>query len=113
MLVDLGEMIHVIERRRFEGDVRRHFFGVVEGVSDQAVRLSGYLFVFVPGSSSFSKSKERRTRIIPLVSSGVILNVAPADTVLEEVKYVETNGRLSVTDGRVFSLDINEFSSFR
>ncbi len=113
MLIDVGEMLHVIERRQFESDVRRHFFGIVEGVQESAVRLNGYLFVFVPGSSSFARSKERRTRVIPLVSSGFILNLAPADTVLENVKYVEIDGRLSVTDGGAFRLDINEFSSFR
>jgi hypothetical protein len=32
MLLDIGERVHVIERRLFDTDVRRQFFGVIERV---------------------------------------------------------------------------------
>ena len=38
-----GEIVHVIERRLFVGDVRRHFVGEVELCTDCALRVRGLL----------------------------------------------------------------------
>jgi len=113
MLVDTGEKVHVIERRQFDSDVRRHFFGVVERADASAMRITGYVFVYDSGSSTYVRGKEQRTRVIPLASSGFVINVAPRETNVEDVQYVEQNGRLLVTDGSAFSLDINEFGRLR
>ena len=32
-VIDIGEIIHVITRRNFEGDLRRHFVGTVQAVN--------------------------------------------------------------------------------
>jgi hypothetical protein len=40
-LAKLGEVIHVIERRIFSGDVRRHFVGEIEACSNSALRVKG------------------------------------------------------------------------
>jgi len=50
---------------------------------------------------------------MPLSAPGFIVNVAPADTKVEEVRYEERAGRLVVTDGGGFILDINEFGRLR
>jgi len=113
-MIDIGEKVHIIERRLFDGDVRRHFFGEVERVENAAMRVTGYAFLYDAGSTKYVRSANRRTRIIPLASSGFILNVAPAGTQVEKVRYEENSeGRLTVTDGGSFSLDINEFSRLR
>jgi hypothetical protein len=52
-LVKPGEVVHVIERRLFSGDVRRHFVGEIEACTDRALRLKGYLFVYDSGASAF------------------------------------------------------------
>ena len=113
MLLDIGDKVHVIERRQFDSDVRRHFFGVVERVDVSAMRISGYVFVYDPGTSSYVRGNTLRTRVITLGSSGFVINVAPTETVLEDVRYVEKHGRLTVTDGGSFNLDINEFGRMR
>lgn len=113
MLLDVGEKIHVIERRRFDTDLRRHFFGVVEQVNASTARAVGYVFVYDSGSSSYVRGGELRTRLIPLSSDGVIINVAPHDTSVDAVRYQDENGRLVVTDGAAFKLDINEFGRNR
>jgi hypothetical protein len=113
MVVTAGEYVHIIERRRFESDLRRHFVGVVETVEASSMRVTGYTFVYDPGRTAYVRNRERRTRIIPLVSSGIIINVAPTDTRLEEVRYEDADGRLVVTDGGSFRLDINEFGRNR
>lgn len=42
-------------------------------------------------------------------SDGLIINVAPKDTDVESVQYVEINGQLTVTDYSNFNLSVNEF----
>lgn len=109
MVLDIGEKIHVIERRRFESDVRRHFLGVVEEVSVTTVRATGFVFVYDAVSTSYRRGAEPRTRLIPLGSGGVIINVLPPETSVEAARYEDQDGRLVVSDGAAFRLDINEF----
>jgi hypothetical protein len=113
MLLDIGDKVHVIERRLFDSDVRRHFFGTVERVDVSAIRITGYVFVYNSGSSSYIRGPLPRTRVIPLVSSGFIINVAPSETNVEDVQYIDRDGRLTVTDGGAFNLEINEFGGSR
>ena len=42
-----------------------------------------------------------------------MINVVPRDTNIEEVRYEEIEGRLTVTDGASLRLDINEFGRLR
>ncbi len=114
MLIDVGEKVHVIERRLFETDVRRHFCGEVERCEDNAIRVRGYVFTFDSSLSQYVRSDGERVRILPLATSGFIINVAPADTQVKNVGYIlSADGRLVVTDGGSFSLDINEFGRMR
>ena len=113
MLIDVGNYVHVMERRRFDTDLRRHFFGVVEAVAGSAMRVAGYAFVYDSGKTAYVRSAERRTRVMPIASSGLVINIAPSDTRVDEVRYEELDGRLTVTDGGSFSLDINEFGRNR
>jgi hypothetical protein len=114
MVLDVGEKVHVMERRLFDTDMRRHFFGVVEAVGAGSLRATGYVFVYDPGTSGYVRADEPRTRVIPTAASGFVINVAPSGTEPSEVRY-ETNdrGRLVVTDGGAFTLDINEFGRSR
>ena len=113
MMLEIGESVHVIERRQFETDVRRHFFGVVEGVDQSTLRVTGYAFVYDTTTTTFVRSEEKRTRVLSLAAGGLLVNVAPAGTDPENVRYVERDGQLVVTDGAAFVLDINEFGRFR
>lgn len=110
-LVEPGEAVHVIERRLFPGDVRRHFVGEIEACTDRALRVRGYLYVYDSGASAFSRKHELRTRLIPL-DNRVIVNVLPGQVSLEEVRYTrDAEGNLTLTDGANFELDISEFST--
>lgn len=113
MVLDIGEKVHVIERRMFDSDVRRHFIGVVERVDASVVRATGYVFVHDAMASTYVRGSQQRSRIIPLTATGFVINVIPSDASIEDVRYREENGRLIVTDGGVFSLDINEFGGSR
>ena len=57
-LLEKGEKVHVIERRVFDGDARRHFVGEVEEVNDTAIRATGYTFVCNPMTGNFDRRCE-------------------------------------------------------
>ena len=46
MIVKPGDKIHVMSRRNFDNDLRRHFVGEVTQASDVAVLATGYVFVY-------------------------------------------------------------------
>lgn len=105
----VGEKVHIITRRLFEEDLRRHFVGECTVVADNHARIVGYAFVFDPSRNEYLKRPERRTRLFPLADAGLIITVLPAEVDIEHVKYVMSNGRLVLSDGGNYELDINEF----
>jgi hypothetical protein len=113
MVVAVGEYVHVVERRRFDSDLRRHFVGQVDQVDGSAMRVIGYTFVYDSGVTRYVRSSGPRTRVIALNSGGLVINVAPPDTRIDDVRYEDRDGRLTVTDGGAFNLDVNEFGRNR
>ena len=112
MVLNKGEKIHIITRRLFEGDLRRHFIGEVVEISDTVLRVEGYVFVYDSGASAYLRRNERRIRIVSIASAESIINVIPQDVQLEDLEYkFNREERLIVTDNKEFSLDINEFGA--
>jgi hypothetical protein len=106
-----GEKIHVIHRRRFEKDLRRHFVGTAEAVEDGVVRATGYVFVVDDlNKHLFMRRPDRRTKLIPLSSGDVIVNVLPTNVDVERVHYDVDDRRLWVTDGNGWKMDVKEFA---
>ena len=113
MLLKTSEKVHVIERRLFQEDVRRHFIGEVIECSEFAVRIKGFTWVF-DLTRGFQKRPDPRERIF-FLGDRLTLNVLPQTADLNAVTY-ESNpekGSLLVTDKKTFSLEISEFSTFR
>ena len=49
-----------------------------------------------------------------LSSSGYWVNIIPKDVILTDLKYTyDSNNKLTLTDGKSFELDINEFGALR
>lgn len=105
----VGEKVHIISRRLFQDDPRRHFVGEVEAVSEGLARVRGYTFVFHSGRNEYEKHPEERVRVISLLDAGNLMNVPPQDVRVEALRYQFAHGRLVVTDRAGYSLDINEF----
>ena len=106
-LLSPGEKIHVMHRRRFDKDVRRHFVGEVESYEEGVARASGYVFVIDDLSKHlFVKRPDRRTKLVPIGSGDVIVNVIPADVDLERVAYEIKDRTLLVTDGSGWSMGL-------
>ena len=110
MLLSKGEKIHVIHRRLFEKDIRKHFVGEVEDYEDGIVRAVGHVFVIEdPHENLFRKKPEKRTRIFSLNCGAAIINVLPPTVELEKVCYESRGRSLRITDGSEWHLDIKEF----
>lgn len=112
MAVSKGEKVHVVIRRLFDDAVRRHFAGEIKEAEGPVVRLEGYAFIYEEVTIQYVRKPGRRTTIIDLSESGYIANIIPADVDIDALSYqYVTGGNLVVTDGKNFSLDINEFGA--
>jgi len=105
-----GENILVIHRRRFDKDIRRHFIGTVDAYEDGVARASGYVFVIDDlNKHLFMKRPDRRTKLVPIGSGDVIVNILPEPVDIEEVRYVLSERTLWITDGNGWKMDVKEF----
>jgi len=112
MLIEKGEKLHLIARRRFDTDLRRHFIGEVLEAGETAVRARGFVFVLDRNTNQYIKRPGERVRIISLVDAGNIINLLPAEADLAQAEYSQSyERRLIIGDGKTFSLDVNEFST--
>jgi hypothetical protein len=111
MIIEPGEKIHIITRRYYEADIKRHFLGVVLAVEGAVVRVEGYVFVLEEFSNKYVKRQDKRIRIFGLADGMHIINVIHPNADIEHVRYSVKDNRLTITDGETFSLDINEFGS--
>ena len=104
-----GEKVFVIHRPLVHGESRRHFFGVVEDCHGTVARVTGRVFS-ADSKNEFTTRDMPRTRIIPLASAGVIVNILPASVDIDRITYgyaVGAEGKLHITDGSTWHLDIN------
>jgi hypothetical protein len=109
-IIKRGENILVIHRRRFDKDIRRHFVGAVEAYEDGIVRASGYVFVNDDlNKHLFTKRPDRRTKLVPVGSGDVIVNVIPHTVDIEQVQYELAERTLWITDGNGWKMDVKEF----
>ncbi len=110
MVVKTGEKLHVMYRSLHEKSTRRHFVGVVIAATNSLCRIEGFVFIYDEKKTEFIRKPECRTTIIDLAESGYIVNIIGADVELEAVRYKHIQGvGLVATDGKSFTLDINEF----
>jgi hypothetical protein len=108
MILKKGEKVHLIHRRRFESEARRHFVGVVEDYEGGVARVSGYVFAVDRSKYVFVRRPEKRTRIVSLISGDLLANVIPPEVDLEKIHYKVENKVTRVTDGANWHLDLSE-----
>jgi len=109
MVLNVGDKVHVVERRYFEEDIRRHFVGEVIAYSDHALRVKGHVWVLDKLTREFVRRPEERERVI-FPGDRLIVNIIPNDTNLDEIKYVSLPQKgIVVTDGKKYTLDLSEF----
>ena len=106
-----GEKVFVLHRA-VPGETRRHFFGVVDDCNGILARVTGRVFSVDNKLNQFTSRDLPRTRIIPLGSSGVIVNILPSTVNIDTITYdynfdTRVGGKLHITDGSAWHLDIN------
>ena len=94
MIVANGEKLHIIIRRVFEEDVRRHFVCEIAESEGAVVRAEGYTFVFNRSKNEFVKKPEKRFGIFDLASAGYIVNIIPEEVMLENLTYKYSDARI-------------------
>ena len=108
MILDAGEKVHIVERRYFAEEARRHLVGEIVNFSDNAIRIKGRVWVFDMMTGFVCKPEVRERVLYP--SDRSTINIIPKEVEIDELKYVTVPEKgLIVTDGKKFSLDINEF----
>ena len=108
-VLGVGEKVHVVTRRAFPQDVRRHFVGSVQAISDDAIKLEGYAFVLRGATNEYERRPEKRVRVVSLSDGANIINVLPESVRLDDLKYAFSSGRLLMTDGDGYELELTEF----
>ncbi|MBN1810098.1 MAG: hypothetical protein JW909_13610 [Planctomycetes bacterium] len=113
MLLGMGDKVHIVMRRLFEGDLRRHFVGEVKEATEFAMVVKGYPFVYNAALGQWERKPELRVRYFSLSDNLIMVNVIPRTVDIEAVRYLFVKGRLIVTDEAEFQLDIQEFGQNR
>ncbi len=114
MIIEKGEKVHIVTRRHFNGDLRRHFVGEVLDVEGIIVRIEGYAFIYDSTKNDFIRKPRKRVRIFDLGQSGYIVTIIPSQVLLHELTYKSTDQKtLLFTDGKSFQIDVSEFGVHR
>jgi hypothetical protein len=109
MVIDEGEVVHIMERRSFDGDVRRHFAGRVDRVDGELIRLTGFVYGFHPGLRRFELRNQVRTRVCSMSDSRLTINVLPATVDPVKLRYqFRDDESLFVSQGD-WEMDLTEF----
>ncbi len=82
MILKPGEKVHVVIRRGFEEDIRRHFIGAVTNASDSVARVRGFAFI-LNNVTKYLRQPEVRERIVSLVDANIIVHVLSTDADIE------------------------------
>ena len=108
-VISVGQKLHIITRRNFSEDLRRHFVGEITGVDGELCEVQGYSFVFDPFKNDYVRYPDVRVRVFNVGHAGLIVNKMPPDVDVATLRYRMTNDRLVVTDMADYQLEINEF----
>ena len=100
MLIEVGEVIHVLMRRYFDGQPKRHFLGKITQIEGMCVRARGYTFMTGTSEPGFRKQDTIGERLISLHDDSTIVTVMPSGFDVERATYSMRSGFVVVTDGK-------------
>jgi hypothetical protein len=108
MLLRGGEKILVAHRRLFEKDEVRFFVGRVDAYEAGVVKSTGHTYVRDAAGGRVIEKAEERTKILSLASGTLLVYQLPDDVALEALKFVAAEGRVTLTDGKEFMMNLAE-----
>ena len=110
MLLNEGDKILVAHRRLFEKDEIRFFVGRVDAYEAGVVRVTGHSHVRDAVGGRLIEKDDERTKILSLASGTLIVYLLPDRVALDLLKFVATDGRLVLSDGKGFTMNLTESS---
>ena len=108
MLLKEGDKVLVAHRRLFEKDEARYFIGRVEGYEAGVIRASGHSFVREQMGHRAIEKAEKRTKLLSVAAGTLLIYILPEQVSLGRVRFVSELGRLVVTNGNGFTMNLAE-----
>jgi hypothetical protein len=108
MILKEGDKLLIAHRRLFEGDLVRYFIGHVEEYETGVVKATGHTYVRDAMDGLVIEKADARTKIFSLSSGTLIVYQLPDNAALESLKFVSSVGRLTLTDGKGFTMNLTE-----
>ncbi len=108
MLLKEGDKILVAHRRLYERDEARYFVGRVEGYEAGVIRATGHTFVREQMCGRVIEKAEKRTKLLSVASGTLLIYILPEPVALERMRFVSELGRLVLTDGNGFTMNLAE-----
>ena len=108
MLLKEGDKLIVAHRRLFEKDEVRFFVGQVDAYQEGVVKVTGCSYVRDIMRGRMIEKAEKRTKVLSLSSGTLLVYQIPQTVVLDELKFMDEEGRLSLTDGKEFNMNLSE-----
>lgn len=101
MILEIGDIVLVSNRRMFERDETRYFLGRTIATDGTLLKAEGYSFVKDLGNGQIVKKEERRIKVLSIASPGHIVYQLPSDIIVDDVDiesgegdaYLSENGR--------------------
>lgn len=112
MILEPGSKLLIVHRRLFEGDRARYFIGLVDDFDAGVAQVTGHSWAQTIMSGPFRRKEDKRTKLIPLTSDGLIIYCLPPTVMLERLTFESTSqGRVYLNDGAEFRMDLTENAS--
>jgi hypothetical protein len=108
MLLKEGDKILVTHRRLFEKDEVRFFIGRVQAYDAGVVKATGHSYLRDTMGGRVVEKADERTKILSLSSGTLIVYQLPDSVALDALKFVAGEARLSLTDGKGYTLNLAE-----
>jgi hypothetical protein len=109
MMLKEGDKMLVAQRRLFPRDQPRFFVGQVDAYEAGIVKATGHTFARDSLTGDMLEKVDPRTKLISLSSGTPIVYQLPEQFVLESVDFLAEDGRLILTDGQGFVMNLSEF----
>jgi hypothetical protein len=113
MLLQKGDNILVAHRRLFDKDEVRFFVGRVDAHEAGIVKTTGHSYVRDVMGGRLIEKAEERTKILSLSSGTLLVYQLPATLALDTLDFSASNGSLTLTDGKGFTMNLSEYSHGR
>lgn len=106
----VGEKAHIVERRKFEGDLRRQFVAQVEFANAHHLRANGNMFVFSPPTGLFERIEPGQVRVFDN-DNQIGITVLPPHFDPQSAEYKRIRNEMQFCDANGFKMELGDFGA--